>query len=134
MADLTSYDTVIVDDWAPRMEQILDNTFQLSTLLEKDSDSFETVGTDEMRVPLQVSRNEGIGSRSEKGTLAQAGSQGFNRAVYNPKYTWGQLTVSEVLAELAAKDEQKFLKDLQAEFEGLISDIGEDRDRQFWCR
>lgn len=131
MADLTSYDNVIVDDWAPRMEAILDNTFQLSSLLEK-SDGYEVVGTDEMRVPLQVSRNEGIGSRSETGTLAQKGSQGVNRAVYNPKYTWGTLGITEVLAELAEKDVQKFLNSLQAEFEGLINDVGEDRDRQFW--
>lgn len=133
MADLTTYDPVIVDQWAPRMEEILDNTFQLTMLIEKGGeDEFEVVESDEFRVPIHSSRNEGIGSRSEKGTLPQPGSQGTVKAVYNPKYTWGTMTITEALAELAAKNEQKFLSDLQVEFEGMLSDVGEDRDRQFW--
>lgn len=128
-ADATAYDDILDKGWAPRIQDLFDNSKQLVMLLERDRESL--VGK-AFQVPIESQRNEGGGARSEKGTLAPAGEVGYSVAEYDPKHIWWQLGITEFLIELSEKDPNRFVQALQAETDGVIKAMAEDRDRMFW--
>lgn len=129
MADISAYDAMFREVVAPRVEEIFDNTTILARWLERDNES--TVG-EQFQIPIHAGRNQGIGSRSEKGTLPAPGEQSWKRAIYPPKYTWAQFTLTQVLIEMSKKSATAFMKAFTAETEGVIKDVNMDRNRQFF--
>jgi hypothetical protein len=113
------------------IEDELNNASELWFLLEKTK---ETVGGYGKRVvrPMRVTRNTGVGSRPDNGTLPNPGNQTFIDAQINPASTYlmGQITGRTIRS--AATDTASFERPLEAEIRFGMTDLVRDLGRQLF--
>lgn len=79
--------------------------------------------------PAHTSRNSGVGSRSEGGTLPTAGNQGHNTVVVSATYFYGR---GQVSGPTLAAGKHAFVEALSSEMDGLTNDCKVDLSRQCW--
>ncbi len=99
----------------------------LYTRLESSSEELRGI---EAYVPLHTTRSGGIGPAGENVALPAAGSQAYNKAVYDIKPQYGRLRITGLAMEKTAKDSGAFLQGLKGEIDGLRNDLRRDMARQ----
>lgn len=97
--------------------------------IARESEGVEFAGR-EYVVPAHTSRNEGVGARSETGTLPTAGQQGWTDLKDTIKHNYGVIKLTRFAIRLSNRNEGAFLKLLEAETKGLVKDIRKDVNRQ----
>lgn len=128
-ATTTTADSALKEDYQPLVREQINNDIPLLTYVEKNSRDIE--GRRAV-LSLHVTRNSGIGSRLEGGTLPTAGSQGYaeERVPIYRHYGRGQL--SGQLLRAAASDRGSFERALDAETKKIVNDLKRDVNRQVW--
>lgn len=113
------------------IEDELNNASELWFLMEKTK---ETIGGYGKRVvrPMRVSRNTGVGSRPDNGTLPNPGQQGYVDAFINPASTYLTGQISGRTIRSAASDSSSFERPLEAEIRFGMSDLVRDLGRQLF--
>lgn len=129
MADTTSYTPLFKEVVEPRVNTVLDDSTILLRWLQRRKRKFNG---QEFEVPLNIAHNQGIGSRSEHGTLPASGQEEYARAKYQTADTWGQMKVSQRLIEMARTDKGAFKDAVSSETQGLITSVKNDLNRQFF--
>ena len=79
---------------------------------------------------LHVTRNSGIGSRAEAGTLPTAGNQGYAEERVSLKYHYGRGQLTGPLMRAADSDKGAFERAMQAETKRIVDDLKRDMNRQ----
>jgi len=128
-ANLTVYDAILKEDYAPAIVEQLNSKTVLLKRLRRDS---ESIAGREFVVPVHGRRNEGIGARGESDSLPTAGAQGYDNATYTPKYVWGQIGVTQVVIEHTRKDRGAFIRAVDSEVRGMARDMACDLNRMFF--
>jgi hypothetical protein len=111
----------------------LDNGAVALKRIEKSSEGVESqVGGKYVTFPIKTRRNQGIGARNELEALPVAGQQGFAAARVGLKYLYGLVRLSGQTIELADSNYQAFASALDAEIDGLKTDLLVDQNRQVY--
>jgi hypothetical protein len=112
----------------PVNEQLNNEVLLLSRLEARSED---LVGK-RAYVPLHTNRSTGIGARGELAELPAAGSQTYDKAVYDLKYLYGRVQVSGPSMAKSKSDAGAFLNILKGELDGVRNDLRKDLARQVY--
>lgn len=120
---------VLKDDYQPAVREQLNNAFMLLSQIERNSK--DTEGTAAV-LSLHVSRNSGVGARPEGGTLPPAGNQGWKQERVKLKYNYGRIQVSGQTIRQMASDKGSFVRSVESETKGIVTDLKVDVNRQLY--
>jgi RNase P/RNase MRP subunit p29 len=133
MADLTSVAPMLKEVWPDAFETAFSNEIVGISRLEQTSDGIsQDYSGRYVVIPMKVSRNHGIGSRTERAVLPLPGKQGFvgTRVTMRYQYGVGDITVQGL--KLADREPRSFVNLLDQEMTGLRDDVMKDYARQFY--
>jgi hypothetical protein len=123
-------DILKIDYQGPVREQ-LNNSTVLYKQLKKNTEDF--IGST-ARIPLHTGRNVGLGSRIESDSkgLPTAGNQQYSAALYDVKLLYGAIELSGLAKERSKNNTGSFVRALDSEMKGLMTDLKCDINRQLW--
>lgn len=126
---LTAADAVLKEDYhGPIVEQLNNGNVLLA---ETETNTEDIVGR-RFVTPLHMSRNSGVGARRERTTLPTAGSQGY-KDIFGPvRSMYARIELSGQVIESMAKSRGAFIRALESEMDGAITDGKRDYCRQLW--
>lgn len=120
---------VLKDDYQPAVREQLNNAHMLLNQIERNSK--DTEGTAAV-LSLHVSRNSGVGARAEGGTLPTAGHQGWKQERVSLKYNYGRIQVSGQTIRHMATNKGSFVRSVESETKGIVTDLKVDVNRQLY--
>jgi hypothetical protein len=130
-ATLTTLSDILKEYYlGPVAEQLNNEVLLLSRLNAKSED---LVGK-RAYVPLHTSRSGGIGARAESAALPAAGSQDYDKAVYDLKYLYGRVQVTGPSMAKTKNEAGAFLQALKSELDGVRNDLQKDLARQVYAK
>ena len=128
-ATKTTADSALKEDYQPAVREQLNNEIKILTYVQKNS---KDVNGRRAVLSLQVSRNSGIGSRAELGTLPTAGAQGYAEERITLKNHYGRGQISGPLMRASDTDKGAFERQLDSEMRRIVDDLKRDVNRQVW--
>lgn len=128
-ATKTTADAALQEDYQPLVREQINNDIPILTYVEKNTKDLE--GRRAV-LSLHVTRNSGIGSRAEGGTLPTAGAQGYAEERVSLKYHYGRGQITGPLMRAADTDRASFERALDAETGKIVNDLKRDLNRQVW--
>lgn len=126
---LTTADQALKDDYQDMIREQLNNTNFLLSQVETNSKDVE--GRNAV-LSLHVSRNTGVGARSENGTLPSAGNQGYRQERVGLHYNYGRIQLSGPVIRAMKSDQGSFTRALESEVKGVTTDLKRDVNRQLY--
>ena len=133
MADLTSVSAMLKEVWPQRMETAFSNEIVALSRIESTSEGVRNdISGRYTVVPLHVSRNQGIGSRAERGVLPLPGEQGYNSARVSMKHQYAIGDISSQALLLADSEPRSFIDTIDRELSGMQNDAMKDYARQVY--
>ncbi len=85
--------------------------------IQVEADGIDFVGN-EFRIPIRITRNQGVGSRSENTPLPQPGNEGFTYITEPLKYHYGLFNITGQLLKASESNEGAFKRALTVEMQG----------------
>jgi hypothetical protein len=132
-ATLTTVSAILKEVYEEDVREQMDNGAVALKRIEKSSEGVTSeVGGKYVAFPIKTRRNQGIGARNELEALPVAGQQGFTGARIGLKYLYGLVRLSGQTIELADTNFQAFTSALDAEMDGLKTDLLIDQNRQVY--
>lgn len=128
-ATRSTVEDLLKEFYLPGVRNQLNNEIFLLTQIETGSEDVEGLET---VLSLKVRRNSGVGARAEGGTLPSAGNQGYVKERVGLKYNYGKIKVSGQLLRSGRTDAGSFTRPLNAEMEGVTTDLKKDVNRQLY--
>ena len=128
-ADLSTLSNILKEYYLGPVAEQLNNTVLLLSRLEAKSE--DLVGK-RAYVPLHYGRSSGIGARGENAALPAAGSQQYDKAVYDLKYLYGRVGVTGPSMAKTKNEAGAFLQALKSELDGVRNDLKKDLARQIY--
>jgi hypothetical protein len=126
MADTTTLDAILKNDYLPPIRKALNDSSLLWSRLERDEES--VVGKVAI-VPINYAHNQGVGAQTETG-VPTAGSEAYKESQVPMKYVRGRISVSSVVIEASKNDTGAFVRAVDSEMRGLESSMRDDMNRQ----
>ena len=128
-ATLTTISDILKTQYiAPIGEQINNAT----PILERIGKDYDSVVGKNFTIPLHYGRNEGIGARSEGGTLPAAGNQAYKACIVPMRYNYGRFQLTGQTIKASRNNEGAFIKAIEAEMKGLTTDMVNNLSRQLF--
>jgi len=128
-ANLTTLSNVLKEYYLGPVAEQLNNEVLLLSRLESRSE--DLVGK-RAYVPLHHGRSSGVGARAESAALPAAGSQDYDKAVYDLKYLYGRVEVTGPSMAKTKNEAGAFLQALKSELDGIRNDLKKDLARQIY--
>lgn len=126
-ANRSDQDAVLKDFYLPGIRTTLNSQVFLLTQAEQNTEDIE--GRDAV-ISINIGRNQGIGSRSELGTLPDAGAQAYVQEKVRLKYHYGRIQLSGQIIRDTRSDRGSFTRAVQSETTGMVRDLKNDLGRQ----
>lgn len=132
-ATMTTVGAILKEVYGPRIEKQYINELTALKRIERTSEGVvETVGGKYVDFPIKVSRNTGIGNRSENEQLPAAGKQGYAEVHVPLYYSYGRTRMTGQTMELADTNYQAFASAMDQEMDGVKDDRLDDDARQVY--
>ncbi|NLD46701.1 MAG: phage major capsid protein [Clostridiaceae bacterium] len=128
-ANLTSFNPILKNQYLGPIREQINSKIELLKRIGTDEES--VVGKN-FTIPLHHSRNEGIGARSDGGTLPTAGQQGYQDCIVPMRYLYGRIQITGPTIEAAKNNEGAFVRAIESEMKGLSKDLKSDLNRQLF--
>jgi len=125
----TAYDAVLKDFYEGPVREHIENKVTILKLTEKSKRSWNGR---QVRFPLHISRNEGVGARGESHSLPAAGNQGYVNSDIEAKFLYGRITLTGPVMAASRGDKGAFAAALKQEVSGMRRDLRNDLNRQVW--
>lgn len=133
MADLTTVAPMLKEVWQQGHETAFNRDIVGLSRIERTSDGMvEDLSGRYVVIPLKVRRNQGLGSRPERGILPLPGRQGYvgTRVVVRTQYGVGEITAQTL--HLVDGNPRAAISAIDEELEGLRDDFNKDYARQVY--
>lgn len=126
---LSLADAVLKEDYkGPLRKQINDSVILAAQVAKNRDDIYGRRAV----IPLQVSRNTGVGSRAEGDVMPAAGQQGTVDQIVPLRSHYGRIRLTRQVISRMEKDRGAFVRATALEMDGLRDDCGRDYNRQLW--
>jgi hypothetical protein len=133
MADLNSVAPMLKEVWPDSFNTAFSNEIVGLQRIEQTSRGVShDVSGRYVVIPLKVRRNQGIGSRPERGILPLPGKQGFVGTRVTLRHQYGVFDITAQALKLADREPRSFINALDQEMSGLREDVMKDYARQFY--
>lgn len=122
-------DAALKEDYQPQLREQLNS--EHAFLMQIESNSKDVEGRRAV-LSLHVGRNAGTGARAEGGTLPTAGAQRYVEERVGMKYNYGRLQINGPVIRAMKSDKGSFVRAVESETTGLVTDLKENVSRQVW--
>ena len=126
---LTNADAALKEDYQPAMREQLNNSVKFLAQIERNSKDVE--GRRAV-LSLHVKRNSGVGARADGGSLPAAGAQGYAEERVPLRFNYGRIQISGPTLRAMKSDEGSFVRALDSETKGVVTDLRRDVNRQLF--
>lgn len=126
---LTTAAAALKEDYKPVVQEQLNNAWVLLTQIEKNT---KDVQGKRAVLSLHVRRNSGVGARLESGTLPTAGNQGYAEERIPLHYNYGRIEISGPTIRAMRSDRGSFVRAVESETKGVVTDLKNDVSRQVY--
>ena len=128
--DLSAFDKVLKDVYGPAIQEQLNQLNVFSDFIEED-DSVTWTGR-QVRYPIHISRNQGVGAATEGSRLPRAGAQGYAEIIIPCKFNYGRIRLTAQVIKQSMSDRGAFTRAMESEMTGIVRDLANDLERQRW--
>lgn len=118
---------VLKEFYLPAVREQINTKQEFLSQIEKNSENVEGL---EAVLSLHVGTNEGIGSRLELEDLPEPGAQRYAKQRVQLKYHYGRIQVSGPVIRAMKSDDGSWLRAVESETKGVITNLRQDVDRQ----
>ena len=125
----SAYDAVLKDFYEGPVREHIENKVTILRLTEKSKRQWSGR---QVRWPVHLSRNEGVGARSEGGDLPASGNQGYVESNITAKFMYGRISLTGPVMAASKGDKGAFASALKQEVSGMRRDLRNDMNRQVW--
>lgn len=133
MADLTTVAPMLKEVWQQGHETSFNTDIIGLSRIEKTSDGMvEDLSGRYVIIPLKVRRNQGLGSRPERGILPLPGHQGYVGTRVNVRTQYGVGEITAQTLHLVDGNPRAAVNAIDEELEGLRDDFNKDYSRQVY--
>jgi len=122
-------DAVLKEDYKGPLRKQINDMNVLSAQVAKNRD--DIYGRRAV-IPLQISRNTGVGARLEGETMPTAGNQGTVDQLVSLRSNYGRIRLTRQVISRMEKDRGAFERAVVLEMDGMRDDTGRDYNRQEW--
>lgn len=126
---LANADAALKEDYQPAMREQLNNSVKFLSQIERNSRDVE--GRRAV-LSLHVRRNQGVGARADGGTLPSAGNQAYAEERVSLRFNYGRIQISGPTLRAMKSDEGSFVRALDSETKGVVTDLRRDVNRQLF--
>lgn len=126
--DLTYFDKVLKDVYGPAIQEQLSMLNVFSEFVEENETATWTGR--QVRYPIHVGRNQGVGTAGENQPLPRAGKQSYAECVIPAKYNYGRIRLTAQVIKQSLTDRGAFERAMESEMTGLVRDLANDLERQ----
>jgi hypothetical protein len=126
--DLTYFDKVLKDVYGPAIQEQLSLMNIFSDFVEENETATWTGR--QVRYPIHIGRNQGVGASAEAEALPRAGKQQFAEVVIPAKYNYGRVRLTAQVMKQSMSDRGAFERAMEAEMTGLVRDLANEMERQ----
>ena len=126
-ANRTDHDAVLKDFYLGGARTVLNNEIFLISQMEQNTQDVEGR---EAVLDINISRNQGIGSRAELANLPNAGRQGHVNVRTRLKYHYLRIQLSGQVIRDTKSDSGSFTREVTSEMNGGVRDLKNDIARQ----
>jgi hypothetical protein len=128
-ATLSTLSSILKDYYLPTVQEQMNNEVLFMQRLEP---SAEELFGNQAVLAVHKGRNAGIGPAAEGAALPAAGNQQYARATYDLIYLYGRVGVTGPGIAKTASQAGAYLQMLQAELDGIRTDLQKDLARQIY--
>lgn len=118
---------VLKEDYLPVVREQINTKQEFLVQIERNSEDVEGL---EAVLSLHVGLNEGIGSRLELEDLPEPGQQRYTKQRVPLHYHYGRIQVSGPVIRAMKSDDGSWLRAVESETKGIITNLRQDVDRQ----
>lgn len=126
--DLTLFDKVLKDVYGPAIQEQLSLMNVFSDFVEENETATWTGR--QVRYPIHIGRNQGVGAAPENQALPVAGKQQYAEVVIPAKYNYGRVRLTAQVIKQSLTDRGAFERAMESEMTGLVRDLANDMERQ----
>lgn len=119
-ASLSTIGDILKIDYMPPVIEALNNTNYFWKKVQKWTKPWSGL---QVKLPVHISRNVGVGPRAEDAALPSAGAQGWDTLDYTAKYFYGTIRLTGQALASTKGSAGSFVRILQAEMSGLTKDL-----------
>lgn len=124
--NMSNYDAVLKEFVEGAVRETVNNEVPLLKMLEESDREWSGRY---VRYPFRTSRNSGVGSRSDGGTLPTAGQQGYTNSQVSASYLYARFEIS---GPTIRSGKHAFADALSSEMNHLVGDLKNELGRQTW--
>lgn len=126
---MVTADEVLKDVYQPAVREQLENAWVLLSQIEGNGS--DIVGREAV-FALHLGRNNAVGNRPRGGQLPRGGNQRYDNIRVGIERTYGAFRIDNDLIEASSNDQGAFLRVLDAEVNGAVTDVRNDVSRQIY--
>jgi hypothetical protein len=130
-SDLTQWDPLFKDDYAPAIINQLNDENQILQFMESEAPDDTWVGRQKI-IPIKVGRNWSVGSIPTAGRLPQAGRSVFADFKVPMRNTYGRVGFTREVVEQSRNKRGSWQQVIPSEMEALTEDLSFSRNRMCW--
>lgn len=130
-SDLTSWDPLFKDDYAPAIVSTLNEENHATNFMTKEIADDSWVGRKKI-VPLKVGRNWSVGSIGSRGALPNAGRSSYVDYEIPMRDLYGRVAFERWVIEQSRSKKGSWAQVIPQEMEGLVEDIAFRRNVISW--
>ncbi len=129
--DLSSYDPVFKDDYAPAIVNQLAEENNILGFMEDETPDESWQGRQKIQ-PIRIGRNWSVGSIGAGGALPQAGRRKYEDFKIPMRDTYGRVHFERYVMKQSRNKKGAFAEVMASEMDGLTEDLSFARNRMAW--
>lgn len=130
-SDLTSWDPVLKDDYAPAIVNQLAEENNILAFMEKEVPDESWQGRKKVQ-PIKIGRNWSVGSIGAGGALPQAGRSAYKDFEIPMRDTYGRVGFERMVIEQSKNKKGAWAQVIPSEMDALVEDLSFSRNRMAW--